>query len=466
MSQKTSHLLPIIPLPLSEAQLKEIVEKSKDWVLMHGISMRPKTQFDEDGLRFLPFVLIPSVFPRKEFEKACEMQSILNELMHKVAHDRCFFTESLKDIVKVDEFTRNLFRIYETVVAEGLTQRVCLGLLRSDYMVDLSLGGIGTNITAFHRYLLRELGHTDTLKNLPENNALKGLCGGLIEAWKIYANPEAVILFLIAEITYKICDQRLHEFKIREMCPQVRVIRRTFTDIAARASLGPKKQLLIDGCEVAVIYFRTGFAPEHYHSHKEWEARFLMERSLAIKAPSIHYHLAGTKKVQQTLAKPGALEQFLSDPLKVAKVKQIFGGLYSLDSDELGEQAVQMAIDDPEKFVLKPQREGGGNNVYGLEVRDAVKKMKDSEERTAWILMERIRPPLTMGYMVRPGGNKVSQLVEVVSELGIYGVVIGDAENITYSKQVGHILRTKPATANEGSTSSGPGALDSPHLID
>ncbi|EFA06495.2 Glutathione synthetase-like Protein [Tribolium castaneum] len=305
MSQKTSHLLPIIPLPLSEAQLKEIVEKSKDWVLMHGISMRPKTQFDEDGLRFLPFVLIPSVFPRKEFEKACEMQSILNELMHKVAHDRCFFTESLKDIVKVDEFTRNLFRIYETVVAEGLTQ-----------------------------------------------------------------------------------------------------------------------------------------------------------------APSIHYHLAGTKKVQQTLAKPGALEQFLSDPLKVAKVKQIFGGLYSLDSDELGEQAVQMAIDDPEKFVLKPQREGGGNNVYGLEVRDAVKKMKDSEERTAWILMERIRPPLTMGYMVRPGGNKVSQLVEVVSELGIYGVVIGDAENITYSKQVGHILRTKPATANEGSTSSGPGALDSPHLID
>lgn len=26
-----------------------------------------------------------------------------------------------------------------------------------------------------------------------------------------------------------------------------------------------------------------------------------------------------------------------------------------------------MAIENPEKYVLKPQREGGGNNVYGKE---------------------------------------------------------------------------------------------------
>jgi len=27
-----------------------------------------------------------------------------------------------------------------------------------------------------------------------------------------------------------------------------------------------------------------------------------------------------------------------------------------------------MALKDPERFVLKPQREGGGNNSYGKEV--------------------------------------------------------------------------------------------------
>ena len=37
----------------------------------------------------------------------------------------------------------------------------------------------------------------------------------------------------------------------------------------------------------------------------------MIERSLAIKSPTIHYHLAGTKKVQQALADPGVLERFV-----------------------------------------------------------------------------------------------------------------------------------------------------------
>ena len=77
-----------------------------------------------------------------------------------------------------------------------------------------------------------------------------------------------------------------------------------------------------------------------------------------------------------------------------------------------------MAIDDPERFVLKPQREGGGNNVYGLEVREAIKRMKDSEERTAWILMERIHPHMSRGYMVITGVSKVHEIVHKESELG------------------------------------------------
>lgn len=52
-------------------------------------------------------------------------------------------------------------------------------------------------------------------------------------------------------------------------------------------------------------------------------------------------------------------------------------------------------------------------------------KMKDSRERTAWILMERILPPLSTGYIVRPGGANPPPLCEMVSELGIFGVIIG-----------------------------------------
>ena len=36
-----------------------------------------------------------------------------------------------------------------------------------------------------------------------------------------------------------------------------------------------------------------------------------MEQSSAIKCPSISYHLVGTKKIQQELAKPKVLERYL-----------------------------------------------------------------------------------------------------------------------------------------------------------
>lgn len=91
-----------------------------------------------------------------------------------------------------------------------------------------------------------------------------------------------------------------------------------------------------------------------------------------------------------------------------------------------------MAMDRPSHFVLKPQREGGGNNVYGDEVRTALAAMKDSSERSAWILMERIVPPMQSNYMVRPADpeNAAPPLVDVVGELGIFGVIIGCVFNI------------------------------------
>lgn len=57
--------------------------------------------------------------------------------------------------------------------------------------------------------------------------------------------------------------------------------------------------------EVAVVYFRAGYSPKDYHGQAEWNARLKLERSTAIKSPSIAYHLAGTKKVQQVLAEEG-----------------------------------------------------------------------------------------------------------------------------------------------------------------
>lgn len=67
-------------------------------------------------------MLTPSLYPRCEFEKAINLQTVLNELIHNVAHDVEFLKETLASTIMVDDFTAALFKIYETILAEGATQ--------------------------------------------------------------------------------------------------------------------------------------------------------------------------------------------------------------------------------------------------------------------------------------------------------------------------------------------------------
>lgn len=103
-------------------------------------------------------------------------------------------------------------------------------------------------------------------------------------------------------------------------------MRRTLKQLTSETKLGSKKELILnDSAVVAVVYYRYGYSPEHY-TEQEWKVRLLIERSLAIKSPSIQYHLAGTKKVQQALAKSGVVEKFLEDEKNVERVRKIFTG--------------------------------------------------------------------------------------------------------------------------------------------
>ncbi|XP_056637049.1 glutathione synthetase-like [Diorhabda sublineata] len=483
----------IIPLPIPQQELKELVSKGKDWAIMHGVSMRTKEQFSEDTITFAPFVLFPSTMPKKDFQHAVELQTIFQELFHKVAYDREFLKMCLENIVQVDEFTAKLFEIYETTEKEGVSQSIGLGLFRCDYMLQCNdkrkdgsddfypfcnwklieintiaagFGWLGPASGLLHRYILQEMNQLDNIKNLPVNNALTGLCGGILEAWELYGNSSAVILILVEDITYNISDQKFHEYTLKEMNPSIRIIRRNLTQIYYNGELNEENELIIDNNIVGVVYFRTGYEPSQYPTENEWSARLLLERSKAIKCPNLQYHLAGTKKVQQELSKPGAIERFINDEKKVKLIRNVFVNIYGLEFDESGEEAVRLALEDPERYILKPQREGGGHNIYGKKIRQYIDKLKNTKERIAWILMEKIFPPIIKGYMIRPGTEHLPPITDMVSELGIFGVIIGDSTRIISNRQVGHMLRTKVESADEGGVAAGLGALDSPYLID
>ena len=73
--------------------------------------------------------------------------------------------------------------------------------------------------------------------------------------------------------------------------------------------------------------------------------------------------------------------------------RPVSAGLWSLEDLDDPETArvLQQAQEQPDLFVLKPQREGGGNNLYGEEI---LEKLRQRKGLAAYILMQRIRPPI------------------------------------------------------------------------
>jgi len=329
-----------------------------------------------------------------------------------------------------------------------------------------SFAALSVLLRDMQQYVLNRMGRNDLIKQLPPNNALEGLCSGMIAAWDHYDSPKATLLFVVEDVTYNICDQRFHEYEIMRQRPEITVLRRSLTEIHNTARLDDHKRLWLDDKEVAVVYYRSGYDPSLYHGEKEWAARLTVERSTAIKCPSVAYHLAGTKKVQQELAAKGALLQFLPEE-EAKRVAEIFTGLYSLDMGPEGDATVKMAVEDPERFVLKPQREGGGHNIYGQDIVETLNAIGSTPEREAYILMERIRAPVQRNYLVRPtsGEQQWAELTDVISELGIFGALLGSPEEILLNTSCGHMLRSKLASNNEGGVASGNGALDSVLLV-
>lgn len=67
----------------------------------------------------------------------------------------------------------------------------------------------------------------------------------MVEAWKLQGNNTAAILFVIEEVTYNICDQRFHEFEIRTKYPEIKVVRKTLTQIHNEGKLGAANELIM-----------------------------------------------------------------------------------------------------------------------------------------------------------------------------------------------------------------------------
>lgn len=425
------------------------------------------------------FSFIPENLLNIFFLIALELAPLYNLRAHNVANSTQFLKETLCGAADCDEFVRKLLSILNKSLKDPSKQKVTLGILRSDYMlhqeggeeklqqvelnhISCSFSSLSPLVSQMHRQVVKKLGLGEySLEQMPENTSHVDVPEALFCAWEQYGDERAVVLFVVQEGEKNRADQRKIEYALSQH--GVGVVRKTMAEVHKEGKLvGENRHLEISGKIVAVAYFRAGYTPRDYPSESEWEARELIEKSFAIKCPSISYQLGGLKKVQQKLAETGVLERFVESSV-ASRLRMSFASLHSLSEiSEDVSRVIQQAIDRPHDFVLKPQREGGGNNFYGQEMVDKLKSI-GPEERKSFILMSLIKPRPFNAHLLKEGKYTVRAST---SELGIFSVLLMDGDKQLINKSAGYLFRTKPIEVNESGIAAGFGHLDSPYLVD
>ncbi|KAF9649777.1 glutathione synthase [Thelephora ganbajun] len=495
-----------------EKGIQELTRLATTYALAHGLLYLPVNGVQPPAPTsaiHAPLALFPTSFPRSKFLLAQKLQPLYNVLYARVATDERFLDKimgSVDGVGKVDRFTGQLWGCWKQLRDEGIQQGWHLGLFRSDYLlhnpdcgkevslkqvefntISSSFGTLSYHAAALHRYLAKSTSYFGAfpgfnLGDLPQNNAPAGLARGLAEAHAAYGSVNAQILFVVQPNERNVFDQRYLEYELLER-HSLHVIRQTFNELAESVEVDPSSRVMRikhpvtnQAIEISVVYFRAGYTPTDYPTQTQFTTRLLLERSRAIKCPTIQLQLAGGKKVQQVLTKPGVLESFLLDRTRwdgpdfteadVALLRDSWMGMWGLDED--GDGGVEKARSLAEKLVLKPQREGGGNNVY----KSSIPRFLDTlplAEREAWIAMELIETPKGIdNHLVRAGsGSQGAVKAETISELGIFGwALFGPGAKEIKHEEAGWLVRTKGTDSDEGGIATGFSVLDSLLLVD
>ncbi|KNZ73319.1 Glutathione synthetase [Termitomyces sp. J132] len=516
------------PPALTNTQIDQLTLLATSYAFSTGLLYLPPGErqptIPESAIH-APLALFPSPLPRSLFEQAKRIQGIYNTLYARIALDEEFLDRIMgteNGVGKADDFIGQLWTGWKELRDQGLAQSLHLGLFRSDYFIhspsneppslkqvefntiSVSFGSLSQRTARLHRYLYESTQYYNSsshirAENFPRNDTIAGLAEGLATAHKDYNNDQARILFVVQPGERNVFDQRPLEYELLEKY-SIHGIRQTFEELGRSASVDPDSRVLRvsvspdlhpDGfVEISVVYFRSGYAPHEYQTSVDYQTRFLLERSKAINCPTIALQLAGGKKIQEVLTHPGVLEHFLADEKKwgvavfsqseLDELRRTFMGMWGLDVGEdlvtpdydalkSGKEGygVLMTRQLAQSLVLKPQREGGGNNVYKDSIPPFLDKLPP-RERQAWIAMELIVPPAGLGnYLVRAGGgNQAAMKAEVVSEFGIFGWALFGAHVDIRQKEAGWLVRTKGKDSDEGGVATGFSVLDSVLLVD
>ncbi|MEZ8577870.1 glutathione synthase [Vibrio splendidus] len=476
---------------------QQIIEDACEWALMHGVAFRQS----DNTARHCPFSIAPMTMEREVYEHLLKVTPLITKLISNVSEDHGFLQSSLSDMAQADPFFGRLMELHQQAhgsAGERLNPaRQPLLLMRTDFMDDrqhgakvIEFNGIaagmapfGQRATEFHSFMQNQWPETyknwleDQSATPAENQGLTQLAYGIANAARqvkidFKEQDKPVFLMVVQKNEDNVYDQHLLEVELQKQ--GIRTVRRTFEQLSCQLSSGDNQRLLLkDVGAVDVVYLRAGYqysdywAPELNESvccHTLSQTRLFMEQHHVAMNATISQQLATSKTMQMLLTMmPAAEYARWGLTLEEAElVKSVLADMKPITSESIEWFNTQA---DKQEWVLKNQGEGGGHCVFGDDISEQLSQLKP-EEYDARALMQRLYPHERDVPTIAVRDTQQTLVTDLVSEVGLFTAYYKGEPVTELGGYAGYLIRSKPASENEGGIHSGKGILDSLTLIE
>ncbi|CAH7060582.1 Glutathione synthetase [Vibrio chagasii] len=484
------------PMPVSLIP-QQIIADACEWAIMHGVAFRQS----DNTARHCPFSIAPMTMEREVYQHLRRVTPLITKLISNVSEDHDFLQSSLSDMAQADPFFGRLMALHQQAhgsADERLSPaRQPLLLMRTDFMDDrqhgakvIEFNGIaagmapfGQRATEFHSYMQNQWPETyknwleDPSATPAENQGLAQLAYGIATTARQVKNDfneqdKPVFLMVVQKNEDNVYDQHLLEVELQKQ--GIRTVRRTFEQLSCQLSTGDNQRLLLqDVGAVDVVYLRAGYqysdywAPELNESvccHTLSQTRLFMEQHHVAMNATISQQLATSKTMQMLLTMmPAAEYAGWGLTLEEAElVKSVLADMKPITRESIEWFNTQA---DKQEWVLKNQGEGGGHCVFGDDISEQLRQLKP-EEYDAWALMQRLYPHERDVPTIAVRDTQQTLVTDLVSEVGLFTAYFKGEPVTELDGYAGYLIRSKPASENEGGIHSGKGILDSLVLID
>lgn len=442
--------------------MSNYLNEAVDYALTNGL-LKYNSYYE---LTHAPFSLTPFPVSAELQQQMNDLTPVFNALWMNIANNTEFLRTALEKTAQTDQFIARLLELlpagkpassHQLLISRNdfLLTETDSGLLQPKQVefntISNSFLALSKKVSMMHRFL----NHKGIMSCLPViYDPMEEAVDAMAQAIKIYDYPGACMLMVVQEPEQNIFDQRAIEYRLLEKY-HIQTLRMTLEEITETGRL-KEGHLIINGQVAGLVYFRAGYTPDDYEEPEAWKARELIENGSCIKCPTIGMQLAGAKKIQQLLGNPETLAMF-AEKESINAIQETFVGSYTLDESINGVSATEAACTSPDRFVLKPQREGGGNNLYGNDMVQTLSAMSP-REKDAYILMERIESLVTSAELIV---ESTSETLPSISEIGWYGICLAEDREIIENRDAGYLVRTKSAEIDEGGVCAGYACLNS-----